>query len=209
MIHIVIADDHALIQEGIKKILRRQPDLRIIGEAGNGSELLGILRDAEPDLLILDISLPGRSGIDLLGDIKKVRPALRVLMLSMYEEERFAVRALKSGAAGYVCKSTAAEELVTAIRRVVSGGRYVSPAVAEILVSQLNGSVGQAAHERLTNRELQILSMIGAGKAVKQIASELGISINTVATHRARILKKMDLPSSAALVRYAVEHSLV
>jgi two-component system invasion response regulator UvrY len=209
MIRIVIADDHALIREGVKKILRRQPDLKIIGDAGNGSELLGILRDAEPDLLILDISLPGRSGIDLLGDIRKLRPALRVLVLSMHEEERFAVRVLKSGAAGYVCKSTAAEELVAAIRKVVAGGRYVSPAVAEILAGQLNDPAGQAAHEQLTNRELQILTMIGAGKAVKQIASELGISINTVATHRARILKKMDLQSSAALVRYAVEHSLV
>lgn len=209
MIRIVIADDHALIREGVRKILRRQPDLEIIGDAGNGSELLGILRDAEPDLLILDISLPGRSGIDLLGDIKKLRPALRVLVLSMHEEERFAVRVLKSGAAGYVCKSSAADELVTAIRKVVAGGRYVSPAVAEILASQLNDPAGQAPHERLTNRELQILSMIGTGKAVKQIASELGISINTVATHRAHILKKMDMGSSAALVRYAVERSLV
>lgn len=209
MIRIVVADDHALIREGVKKILRRQSDIRIIDTAGNGGELLGILRNAEPDVLILDINLPGRSGIDLLADIKKLRPALRVLVLSMYAEEHFAVRVLKSGAAGYVCKSSATDELVTAIRKIVAGGRYVSPGVAEILAREINEPAGQAPHERLTNRELQILSMIGAGKAVKQIASELEVSINTVATHRAHILKKMNLRTSAALVRYAVEHALV
>ena len=209
MIRIAIADDHALIREGVKKILRRQTDMRLIGEAGNGSELLEILRDVEPNVLILDITLPGRSGLDLLGDIKRLRPKLAVLVLSMYEEERFALRVLRSGAAGYVCKSSAAEQLVTAIRKVVAGGRYVSPAMAEILASELSGSSEKSGHERLSNRELQVLCMIGAGKAVKQIAAELAISVNTVSTHRARILKKMNMRSTAALIRYAVEHGLV
>jgi DNA-binding NarL/FixJ family response regulator len=209
MIRIVIADDHALIREGVRKILRRQPDMKIIGEAANGSELLDILRGATPDLVILDISLPGRSGIDLLGEIKKMRPELRVLVLSMYTEERFALRVLKSGAAGYVCKSSAAGELVTAIRKVVAGGHYIGPAVAEILAKHINNPAGQAAHERLSNRELQILCMIGAGKAVKQIAAELRISINTATTHRRRILQKMSMRTNAELIRYAMEHSLV
>ena len=209
MIQIAIADDHALIREGVKKILRRQPDMRLIGEAGNGSELLEILRDVEPEVLILDITLPGRSGLDLLGDIKRLRPKLAVLVLSMFEEERFALRVLRSGAAGYVCKSSAAEQLVTAIRKVVAGGRYVSPAMAEILASELSGSSEKSGHEQLSNRELQVLCMIGTGKAVKQIAAELAISVNTVSTHRARILKKMNMRSTAALIRYAVEHSLV
>lgn len=209
MIRVAVADDHVLIREGIRKILRRQPDIQVIGEARGGDELLALLRNAEPDVLILDISLPGRSGIDLLGDIKRLRPKLRVLVLSMYAGAHYAVRALKSGAVGYVSKSSATEEVVAAIKRIAAGGSYVSPTVADTLVNNLIGPSQAEGHERLTNRELRILCMIGSGKAVKQIAADLGLSINTIATYRARILKKMNMRSTAALIRYALEHDLV
>jgi len=208
MIRIIIADDHELIREGVKKILRGERDMRVVGEAENVGELLALVGQCEADVLVLDINLPGRSGLDALGELRGLQPGLPVVVLSMYSENRFALRVLKAGAAAYVSKASAADELVAAIRKAASGGRYISPVVADLLARELENPQGVAPHEKLSARESQILSLIGAGKSTKQIAYGLSISINTVNTHRARILEKMGMRANAELIRYAVEHGL-
>jgi DNA-binding NarL/FixJ family response regulator len=208
LIRIIIADDHELIREGVKKILRGERDMRVVGEAENVGELLALVGQCEADVLVLDINLPGRSGLDALGELRGLQPGLPVVVLSMYSENRFALRVLKAGAAAYVSKASAADELVAAVRKAASGGRYISPVVADLLARELENPKGVAPHEKLSARESQILSLIGAGKSTKQIAHGLSISINTVNTHRARILEKMGMRANAELIRYAVEHGL-
>jgi DNA-binding NarL/FixJ family response regulator len=203
MIRIVIADDHELIREGVKKILRGERDMRVVGEAANVGELLALVGQCEADVLVLDINLPGRSGLDALGELRGLQPGLSVVVLSMHPEDRFALRVLKAGAAAYVSKASAADELVAAVRKAASGGRYISPVVADLLAREL-----EAPHEKLSARESQILSLIGAGKSTQQIAAELSISVNTVNTHRARILEKLGMRANAELIRYAIEHGL-
>jgi len=208
MIKVIIADDHELMREGIKKILRRERDVRVIGEAANVDELLQLAGTRDADVLILDINFPIRSGLDALVELRRVRRDLPVVMLSMYREDRFALRAFKAGAAAYVNKASAADELVAAVRKVAKGGRYISPAVADLLARELADSTGALPHEKLSARESQILSLIGHGKSTKLIASELSISANTVNTYRARILKKMRMHANSELIRYAIEHEL-
>jgi DNA-binding NarL/FixJ family response regulator len=208
MIRIVIADDHELIREGVKKILRGERGMRVVGEATNVGELLALVGQCEADVLVLDINLPGRSGLDALGELRGLQPGLSVVVLSMHPEDRFALRVLKAGAAAYVSKASAADELVVAVRKAASGRRYISPVVADLLARELENPKGVAPHEKLSARESQILSLIGAGKSTKQIAYGLSISINTVNTHRARILEKMGMRANAELIRYAVEHGL-
>lgn len=208
MIRIIIADDHELMREGVKKILRGERDMRVVGEAANVGELLALVGQCEADVLVLDINLPGRSGLDALGELCGLQPGLPVVVLSMHPEDRFALRVLKAGAAAYVSKASAADELVAAVRKAASGGRYISPVVAELLARELENPKGVAPHEKLSARESQILSLIGAGKSTKQIAHELSISVNTVNTHRARILEKLGMRANAELIRYAVEHGL-
>jgi DNA-binding NarL/FixJ family response regulator len=190
LIRIAIADDHALIREGIKKIIRACRDMKIMGEADDIAGILQLCARHAPDIIILDISLPGSEGLKGLQEARRRFPQIPVLILSMYPEERFAIRALRSGAAGYITKSMAAEELVRAIRRIMAGGTYVSPRLAELLASDL--------------RE----PLLGSGRQVKQIAAELAISLSSVNTYRARIFKKTGLASNAALIRYALEHGL-
>jgi len=209
MISIVLADDHALIREGIKKVLTRQPDLEVVCEASNAQEVLDFLAKKPANLVVLDINLPGMSGLDSLKYIHKLAPTIHVLMLSMYPEDSFAVRALKAGAAGYVTKGSAADELISAIRKVASGKRYLSPAVAEMLAVELSGPGERMPHETLSDREFQILMMIVQGKTVKEISRELVLSINTVKTYRARILDKMNMSSVQELVRYAFDNKLL
>jgi DNA-binding NarL/FixJ family response regulator len=209
MIRIVIADDHELIREGIKKIIRSSRDMKIVGEAGDIAQAVELLARLTPDIAILDISLPGHDGLEGLAEVHRRFPGLPVLILSMYPEERYAIRALKTGAAGYITKAMAAEELLIAIRKIMAGGSYLSPRVVELLAMDVLEPKRASLHECLTNRELQIVSLIGAGKQVKQIAADLAISISSVNTYRGRIFKKMGLSSNAALVRYAVEHGLV
>jgi two-component system invasion response regulator UvrY len=209
MIKVAIVDDHPLILEGVVKILEGEPDMKVVAQAENVSGLLALTENTEPDLLILDISLPGRSGLDALAEIRKTRPQLPVLVLSMHPEDRYALRALKAGASGYVTKASAAEELLGAVRRVISGGRYVSRAVAEMLADDLARPLEKPPHERLSDREFQILGMIAKGKAIKEIAAEISLSVNTVNTYRARILDKMEMRSNADLIRYAIEHKLL
>lgn len=209
MIRIVIADDHELIREGVKKILRGPKDMRIVGEAADLEHTIELLGQLSPDIVILDISLPGHEGLEGLAEIRQRFPLIPVLILSMYPEERFAIRALKTGAFGYITKAMAAEELIRAIRKIISGGAYVSPRLADLLATDMREPIPAVPHHGLTERELQVVAMLGAGKQTKQIAAELAISISSVNTYRVRIFRKMGLTSNAAVIRYALEHGLV
>ncbi len=209
MIRIIIADDHELIREGVKKIIRSSNDMRVAGEAADTGGMLELASRLRPDIAILDIGLPGQDGLEGLEEARRRFPDMPVLILSMHPEERFAIRALKSGAAGYITKSMAAEELIKAIRKVMSGGSYISPRLAELLALNVREPRHAALHDSLTARELQVARMIAAGKQIKQIAAELEISISSVNTYRNRIFGKMGLSSNASLIRYAVTHGLV
>jgi DNA-binding NarL/FixJ family response regulator len=209
LIRLVIADDHELIREGVKKIIRSSPDLRVVGEAADLSQTIALVAQHQPELVVLDISLPGYDGLEGLAELRGQYPGLRVVMLSMYSEERYALAALKAGACGYVTKTMAAEELVTAIRRVAAGGNYIGPRLAELLAQGACGSEPAAPHLSLTAREGEILALIGSGLQVKQVAGELGISVSSVNTYRNRIFHKMGLSSNAALIRYALKQGLV
>jgi DNA-binding NarL/FixJ family response regulator len=208
MINIVIVDDHALIREGIKKIIRSCTDIRLAGEAADLEQVMHLCEQLAPDLVILDISLPGYDGLEGLAKLRRRFPQIPALILSMYSEERFALHALKMGAAGYITKSMAAEELVTAIRRIMATGTYVSQRQAEMMAQDMRTPSGTAPHASLTEREQQIVSLIGSGKQIKQIAAALSISVSSVNTYRARVFKKLGLNSNAALIRYAIEHRL-
>lgn len=209
LITIAIADDHELIREGIKKIIRSSKDLRIVGEAAGFEALAELVGQAAPDLVILDLSLPGYEGLAGLVELRARFPRQRVLILSMFPEEQYAIAALRAGASGYVSKSMAAEELVLGIRRVMAGSTYVSAHLATLLATDAATPPPRPAHELLTRRERDVLTMIGAGKQIKQVSAELGISISSVNTYRARIFKKMGLASNAALIRYALKFGLV
>jgi DNA-binding NarL/FixJ family response regulator len=209
MIKILIADDHVLIREGLRKILKEAPDMSVISEAQNAREVFERLKEETPDVVVLDISLPGKSGLEILKDLKQEKPDLPVLILSMHPEDRFAVRALKAGAAGYVTKESAAQDLIKAIRKVVQGRKYVSAALAEKLAFDLEASTGKPLHELLSDREYQVMCMIAGGKTVKEISAELFLSISTVNTYRARILEKMNMKTDAELIRYAIENQLI
>jgi len=208
MIKILIADDHVLIREGLKKILKAAPDISVVNEAQNAREVFQQV-NAELDVVVLDISLPGKSGLELLKDLKQQFPKMPVLILSMHPEDRFAIRALKAGAAGYVTKESAADELIKAIRKVVQGRKYVSPGLAEKLAFDLETDTAKPVHENLSDREYQVMCMIAAGKTVRQIATELFLSMSTINTYRARILEKMNMKTDAELIRYAVQNQLV
>ncbi len=209
MIGVLIADDHAILRRGLKEILEDDLQGAIYGEAGNAQQVLAEVQRYEWDLVILDITMPGRSGLDLLHDLKQLRPNLPVLVLSMHPEDQYAKRVLKAGAAGYMNKETAPEELVKAVGKVLSGGRYVSAALAEKLASDLSADTERLSHERLSNREFEVLRMIASGKTISQIAEELHLSVTTVSTHRARILEKMGMANNAELMRYAMRNGLI
>ena len=206
---ILIADDHAVVRRGLKQILADEFKKADFGEAGNAREALDRIRKENWDTVVLDITMPGRSGLEALKEIKEARPKLPVLVLSMHPEDQFAVRMLKTGAAGYLTKESAGEELVGAIKKVVAGGRYISPSLAERMASYLNVDVHKAPHERLSNREFLILRMIASGKSVGQIAKELSLGVSTVSTYRARILEKMHMKNNSELTHYAVQQGLV
>jgi DNA-binding NarL/FixJ family response regulator len=206
---ILITEDHAVVREGLKLILADHFKKAVFGEARNATEALARVWKEKWDVVVLDITMPGRSGLEVLKEIKRSRPRLPVLILSMHPEDQFAVRLLKAGAAGYLTKESAGEELVGAIKKVVGGGRYISPSLAERMASYLTIDVQKAPHERLSDREFLILRMIGSGKQVSQIAKELSLSVSTVSTYRARILEKMDMKNNAELTHYALQKSLV
>ncbi|MDR8393751.1 response regulator transcription factor [Aliifodinibius sp. S!AR15-10] len=211
MINVVIADDHPLVREGLKKVVDQTTiDIKVIGEASDAGELLELLREKDPDIVILDIAMPGKSGLDVLKDIKEYHPGLPVLILSMHPEDRFAIRSLKAGASGYLTKSSISEQMVSAIRKiVVEKKRFISPAVAEQLADRVDVNSNKPLHEELSDREYQIMCMIGSGKKVNEIAEELSISKQTVHTYRSRIKDKMKLKSNVEITRYALKHSLI
>ena len=209
MINVLFVEDHAIVREGLKQILADTTDIVVADEAGDGEEALAKVRERDFDIAVLDISMPGRSGLEILKELKTIRPALPVLILSMYPEELYAVRAFKSGASGYLSKESAPTELITAIRKVSSGGRYVSPSLAESLALNLSDDNGKPIHDKLSSREYQILCMIASGKTGKEIASELNLSAKTVSTYRARVLEKMGMRSNAELTHYALQNALV
>jgi two-component system invasion response regulator UvrY len=209
MIRALIADDHAVVRQGLKQILGDTPEMLVAGEATNGQEVLDKVR-AEPwDVVVLDISMPDRSGLDVLKQLRSERPKLPVLVLSMHSEDQYAVRVLKAGASGYLTKDSAPDELVKAIRKVVSGGRYVSSFLAEKLAFEIGTDSSRLPHETLSDREFQVLRLIAAGKSVTEIAAELYLSVKTVSTYRARMLEKMNLGTTAELIHYALQNHLI
>jgi two-component system, NarL family, invasion response regulator UvrY len=209
MIRIIIVDDHTVVRRGLKQILSEESDMSVVGEAFNAQEMLALVRKQQCDVIVADISMPGRSGLDVLKELKQDRPKLPVLVLSMHPEDQYAVRALKLGASGYMTKESAPEELVKAIRKVVSGGRYVSPALAEKLALDLAVDTDRSPHETLSEREHQVFTMIARGKTVKEIADELALSVKTISTYRTRILEKMAMKNNAELIHYAISNRLV
>jgi DNA-binding NarL/FixJ family response regulator len=206
---ILIADDHPILRRGLKEILLRELEGAMCGEAGNAQQVLSEVQSQDWDLVILDVTMPGRSGLDVLRDLRGLRPKLPVLVLSMHPEDQLGQRMLKAGASGYMNKESAPEDLIKAVRKVIAGGRYVSAALAEKLAFDLSADAEQALHQRLSDRELEVLRMIGLGRTVSQIAEELHLSVTTVSTYRARILEKMSMTTTAELMHYALRNYLV
>jgi DNA-binding NarL/FixJ family response regulator len=209
MIKILIADDHAVVRRGLKQILAEEPDMMVFGEACDAREVIKNVSDQDWDIVILDITMPDISGLDVLEELKSVRPKLPVLILSVHPEEQYAVRALKAGADGYITKRSVPEELVKAVRKVIEGGKYISHSVAEKLAINLRTGFEKPPHETLSDREYQVMCMISSGKNAKEIASELYLSVRTIRTYRARILEKMRMKSNAELIHYSIKNHLV
>jgi two-component system, NarL family, invasion response regulator UvrY len=206
---ILLADDHAVVRHGLRQILAEEFKRATFGEARNAQEALDLIWNEDWDVVVLDITMPGRSGLEVLREIKKSNPKLPVLVLSMHPENQFAVRVLKRGASGYMTKESAPDELVGAIKKVLAGGRYVSPALAEKLATYLAGDTQKPAQELLSDREFQVLRLIASGRTVGEIAKELSLSVKTISTYRTRILEKMGLRNNAELMHYAMQHELV
>jgi DNA-binding NarL/FixJ family response regulator len=207
---VFIADDHAIVREGLKRILAGDPSFALAGEAKDGHEALAAVRAGGFDILLLDLSMPGRSGIELVRQVKAERPGLRVLVLSMHDEQQYAVRAIRAGASGYLTKDAAPTQLLAALRKIASGGLFITPAVAEALALDLQSPAGEELpHKRLTDREHEVFLLLAAGHSVSAIAERLRLSVKTVSTHKTHIHDKLGLPSLAELVRYAVTHQLL
>ena len=209
MIRILLADDHKMFREGVRGLLEARSDMTVVGEAATGEEALAAATEHRPDVVILDVSMPGRGGLETVSELKRRNPKVRVLMLTVHPEDRFAVRCLKGGADGYMTKESAADELIGAIRKVFSGGKYVSPSLAESLVLSLERDFGAAPHETLSDREFQVMRMIASARTVSQIAEELCLSVKTISTYRSRILEKLGLRNNAEIMQYAMEQHLV
>ncbi len=209
MIRVVIADDHTIVREGLKQLLSAAPDLAVIGEAQNGQEVLQRVREDDFDVLLLDMSMPGRSGIELIRQVRGEKPKLRILVLTMHEEGQYAVRAIKAGAAGYLTKDSASAQLVVAIRKVAAGGAFISSGVAEQFALGAMAHTDRPPHTALSDREYQVFEMLVAGKSVTDIAERLNLSVKTVSTHKAHVMQKMNMTNQAELIRYAIGHRLV
>ena len=209
MIRLVLADDHAILREGLKQVLQAQGDFEIVAEAQDGHEVMKRVRENEFDVLVLDMSMPGKSGVELIKQAKAEKPRLRILVLTMHEEHQYAVRAIRAGASGYLTKEGASSQLVSAIRKVAGGGAYISAEVAEQLaLNAMPGAQGQP-HEALSDREFQVLRMIAEGKSISDIAERLNLSVKTVSTHKANLMQKMGMETAGDIIRYAIAHRLV
>jgi len=209
MIRVLIADDHAVVREGLKRIVADSPDMEVAGEAANGHEVLDFARRHDCDLVLLDLAMPGKDGLDTLKELKLVRPHLPVLVLSVYPEEQYAVRLLRAGAAGYLTKESAPEELVAAIRKVSRGGRYVSESLAEQLALLFGAPNDRPPHEALSDREFRVMVMLASGKTASEVADALCLSVKTISTYRSRALRKMNMRNNAEFSFYAVKHGLL
>ena len=209
MIKVFIADDHAIVRDGLRMVLEAAGDIEVVGEAENGEQTLRLVKTVEPDVLLLDVAMPGLGGFDVFQRLMQRRSDIAVLVLSMYPEEQYALRFLKSGAAGYLTKGTASTQLVHAVREVSRGKRYLSPAVANLLAENLSGAHDELPHERLSDREYQVMAHISNGKTVSQIAEQMSLSVRTISTYRSRILAKMRMDTNAELTHYAIKQGLV
>ena len=209
MIKILIADDHTMFREGLKHILAEYPDLVVADEANNGQEVLDKIWKNDYDMVLLDITMPGMTGLEALKQLKNDKPKLPVLILSMHPEEQYAVRVLRAGASGYLTKESAPDELITAIRKISQGRKYITPSLAERLASEFEADSERPLHDILSDREYQVLRMIAAGKTVKHIAKELSLSIKTVSTYRTRIMEKMKMKTNAEVMHYVIKHQLL
>ena len=208
-IKVIIVDDHAILRSGIKQILLASGDIDVVGEAENAAQAIKCARDLKADVMLLDISLPDKTGIEALKQIKRDNAALNVLMLSMYMEDQYAVRSIRSGASGYLCKHTASDELLNAIHALAKGKKYITPAVAEILADQVGNDHNAALHETLSDREFQVMTLIASGLSVSEIADKLALSVKTVSMYRTRLLEKMHLKHNADITHYAIKNQLV
>jgi DNA-binding NarL/FixJ family response regulator len=209
MINILIADDHPIVREGLKKIFAGEPRFQIVEEARTGQEVLNKIKKTDVDMVLMDITMPGKNWLEVLKELRQDYPKLPVLIISMHMEEEYVLRALRAGAAGYLPKESIMTELVEAVRKVSQGGRYISPTLAEKVIFQLDRDPEELAHKALSDREYEVLCLIALGKNTREIAASLYISENTVSTYRARILEKMELRNTAELIRYALKHKLV
>lgn len=209
MTRILVVDDHAVVRQGVKQILNGQFQGAVIGEAQNAEEMIALIRKQVWDIVVLDVGMPGKSGLDALKDLKQVCPKLPVLVLSAYPEDQLARRMLKAGAAGYLTKDSAPNDLVQALRKILGGGKFVSASMAELLVANLNEQDERPLHELLSDREYQVMCLIAVGKSLKEIADDLCVGISTINTYRARILEKMQLKNNTELTHYAIENRLV
>jgi DNA-binding NarL/FixJ family response regulator len=209
MIRILIADDHTILREGLKQILSECRDMVVAGEADNGLDALKKVREEEWDVVVLDMSMPGKSGIELVKQMKSERPKLPILILSMHKEDQYAVRTLKAGASGYLCKDSASAQLVSAIRKVANGGIFISPDVAEKLAHGLRPMSDAPPHTLLSDREYQVFMMLVQGKGLTEIAADLSLSVKTVSTHKTRIQEKMNAENLSVLIKYAIKHDLL
>lgn len=209
MIQVYIVDDHPLLREGLKHVLADHPDFLSPAEAESAEQLLEQVDDPKWDVIVLDIALPGRSGLEALLEIRKRRPQLPVLMLSVHSEEQYALRAIRAGASGYLSKNNAAGELVPAIRRILSGKKYISPSLADVLANAIETGKDRPPHETLSDREYHVMCRIAQGKTVSEIAVETSLSVKTISTYRSRALEKMDMQTNAELTRYAIRNGLV
>ncbi len=209
MARILIADDHPIVRRGLKQILSEEPDMELVGEGQNAQKILELIRKQPCDVVVMDITMPGRSGLEILKDIRQERPKLPVLILSIHPEDQYGVRALKAGAAGYLTKESAPDKLIQALRKILSGGKYVTPDLAEKLACMVDRDHKGSLHEDLSDREFQVMCMIASGKTVGDIAVELALSVKTISTYRARVLKKMEMKSNAEITHYAIRNHLV
>jgi DNA-binding NarL/FixJ family response regulator len=206
---VLVADDHAVVREGLKRILTHDEDIEVVAEAEDGTSALARTREVDPDVVVLDMSMPGRGGLETLQELKRLWPTLGVLVLSMHPEDQYAVRVLREGADGYLSKESAAEELISALRKIYSGGKYVSPSLAERLAQTVERGFEGPPHEQLSSREFQVMVLIAQGRTVSEIGDELHLSVKTISTYRTRILEKMGMKNNAELMHYAIEEGIV